>query len=114
MRRTLYLLGFISWGLFVTWASLFFVARIDWSKFVTPHPASGCFEIGHCDVPWFIVVWFFVALLLPTVAHAVVGWRLEKLRVTPVRFIFSLLVLSVATLAFYVITRAISAYKIGH
>lgn len=107
MRRALHLLSFTSWGLFVTWLSLFVIARIDWSRFVAPRPAGRCWEIDHCDVPWFIELWFFVALFLPTAVHAFAGWRLGKHSIAPRKAIASLVALSAATLAFYVSARIV-------
>lgn len=107
MRRALHLLSFTSWGLFVTWLSLFVIARIDWSRFVAPRPAGRCWEIDHCGVPWFIELWFFVALFLPAAVHAFAGWRLGKHSIAPRKAIASLVALSAATLAFYISARIV-------
>lgn len=107
MKRALHLLSFTSWGLFVTWLSLFVIARIDWSRFVAPRPAGRCWEIDHCDVPWFIELWFFVALFLPAAVHTFAGWRLGKNSIAPRKIIASLVALSAATLAFYVSARIV-------
>jgi len=109
MRRLLTSISFFVWGLFITWASLRLIARIDWSKVASPRP-DGCWEIDHCNVPWYIGAWFIVALLLPTALHTVIGWRLAKVEANGASHLASVLALSVGTFIFYAGGRIASGY----
>ena len=109
MKRTVTAFLFAGFGLICTWASLRLVALINWSKLVNPRP-HGCWEIDHCDVPWYIGAWLVCVLSLPTGTFAVVGWRLGKEKASATSFVVAILALSVGTFVFYAAGRAAGAY----
>ena len=105
MRKMVVASIFTGLGLFATWSALRLVDQVDWSRFTYIRP-NGCWEIDHCDVPWYFVSLFFFALFLPTFVHLVAGWRLSSS--SPSKIVVSAAVLWVATLAFYSIGRIAS------
>ena len=105
MKKIVVALVFTGLGLFATWSALRLVDQVDWSRFTYIRP-SGCWEIDHCDVPWYFVSLFFFVLLLPTFVHMVAGWRLSTS--SPRKVVVSAAVLWVATLAFYSLSRIAS------
>ena len=98
---------FTGLGLFATWSALRLVDQVDWSRFTYIRP-NGCWEIDHCDVPWYFVSLFFFTLLLPTFVHMVAGWRLSSCSLS--KLVVSAVVLWVATLAFYSLNRIASGH----
>ena len=109
MKRAVATFLFAGLGLICSWASLRLVALINWSKLVNPRP-HGCWEIDHCDVPWYIGAWLVFELLLPTGAFAVVGWRLGKEEADARSLVLAILALSGGTFVFYAAGRAAGGY----
>ena len=105
MRKMVVASIFTGLGLFATWSALRLVDQLDWSRFTYIRP-SGCWEIDHCDVPWYFVGLLFFVLLLPTFVHMVAGWRVSSC--SPSKLMVSAAALWVATLAFYSIGRIAS------
>lgn len=95
---------FAALGLFATWSTLWLVARVDWRQYTHARP-TGCWEIDHCDVAWYFVASFFLALLLPTLVHAAAGWRLAN--APRLKVVVAVPLLWLGTFAFYASTRLI-------
>lgn len=101
------LLGFIS-----TWAGLFASSRINYSAVLgdAHRVRSGCWELDHCDVPWWYLGLIVGVLLLPTLIHGAAGYRLAKRNANPSHFAVAVIVLFAATCLYYALVALISHY----
>lgn len=103
---------FVLLGLISTWAGLFTSSRINYSAVLgdAHRIRSGCWELDHCDVPWWYLGLIVSVLLLPTLIHATAGYRLAKRNASPSRFVVVAVVLIAATCLYYVLAALVSHY----
>ena len=108
MKRVLLSAGFAALGLFATWLALRIVESVDWSGLTYRWPVGRCWEMDHCDIPWYGVTLFPSMLLLPALVHSVAGWRLAATRASVRGLGLSALALLAGTCVFYVAVRLAS------
>lgn len=109
IRRALLTSAFMGLGIFASWSTLRLLALVDWSKVTYARPEH-CWEVDHCNVPWYFLALYIAILLVPTATHAIVGWRLNQTDLQLNKVIKATLTLWVATLVFYAVGRIASGY----
>ncbi len=107
MKKALWSAGFSILGLAVTWIALRIGGSIDWRGLTYQWPEGRCWELDHCDVPWYGVTLFFGVLLLPTAVHAFAGWRLAAGGVAVRAASLNAVGLFVGTCVFFVVARLV-------
>lgn len=109
MKRFLTVGSFVLLGLVVTWACLYAGSHIDWPKSTTP--TSGCREIDHCDVPWWVSMLFVASLLGPAVVYGLVAFIGTGRQWASVRWFRSFSILIPLTAAIYFGGYAYEAFR---
>lgn len=109
MRRFLTVGAFVALGLLVTWACLYVGSHVDWPKSHTP--VKGCYEIDHCDVPWWISTLFFASLLGPAIIYGLVALIGTGREWTAARWLGSYSLLVSITAAMYFGAYAYEAFR---
>ncbi len=109
MKKICTICAYVIMGLFNTWLALYITSRLNFSFLPSLVKGSGgCNEIDHCDVS----IWRYLLLLgllfLPTLVHAIVGY---KITITSSqrfnRHIVVVVMLLILTLIFYAGMRAL-------
>lgn len=72
MKRLLAALTAFGAGLVVTWLCGYLNGHIKWP--VSQTPIRGCYEIDHCNVPWWIIVWFMATIFGPSALYGVAAF----------------------------------------
>ncbi len=74
-------------GLLVAWFFGYVTSQIDWP--LPKPPIHGCYEIDHCDVPWWVMaifIWWFLgpAVVYGGIAYVGIGkrWSFTRRAVT--------------------------------
>jgi hypothetical protein len=109
MKRVLYVLGFTLWGILATFVLGNLVIELEGKGFIPKVSNNACWETLDCETPWFISLWIFVCLLLPTAVHAVAGWSVGKGGAKPRRAIICLLALAASTFIFYLVAHLVES-----
>lgn len=112
MRKTVITSLFVLLGFISTWAGLFTSSRINYSAVLgdAHRIRNGCWELDHCDVPWWYLVLIVGVLLLPTLIHGTAGYRLAKRNASPSHFAIAAIVLLAATCLYYMFAALVSHY----
>jgi hypothetical protein len=111
MRRALVVAGYVVAGILNTWLGLFLASLMDFSGLPALISRSeACGDLGQCDLASSSIAALTTVLLLPTAAHALVGFLNGRKGPAGasehMRFIALLMV---STIAFYALLRALHA-----
>lgn len=109
MKRILATIAAVILGLLVTWACGYATSHINWP--VSQTPRQGCYEIDHCNVPWWIIVLFLTAICGPAAVYGLVGFVGAGKRWSPLRWVGTFTVLAVLTVCLSFGEYAYRAYK---
>lgn len=103
MKRLASSVGFAVLGLLSTVPANRIVEAVDWSGLTYRWPAGRCWEIDHCDVPWYGMAMFVSLFLVPTAVGALLGWRMAGTSARGVAL--NALLLFASTLVVFVVVR---------
>lgn len=112
MRRAVVTGLFVLLGFISTWTGLITSSRINYSAVLgdAHRIRSGCWELDHCDVPWWYLVLIGGVLLLPTLIHGTAGHRLARRNASRSQFAIAAIVLLAATCAYFMCAAVVSHY----
>ncbi|HWW03899.1 hypothetical protein [Collimonas sp.] len=107
MKRFLIVVAAVVFGFLVAWGCGYAGSHIDWAMSQTPK--HGCYEIDHCNVPWWIIALFIGSLFGPSIFYGVVAFIGTKLNWSPTRWIGTFIPLLVITCGLYFAGYALAA-----
>lgn len=109
MRRIGFGIIFFLFGLLTTWASCWAGSHMTFRLQVGRRLSfgTGCYEIDHCVVPWWVMAGMLAYLLGPSAVFAVIGWRVGTSNTPLVKMAILLPILTVLGAAFFLLSYAL-------
>jgi hypothetical protein len=99
----------VALGLFVAWSCSYIASHISWPT--SSMPVRGCYEIDHCDVPWWIVALFITSLFGPALVYGVVAFIGSGKRWPTVRWAIIFAILLPITVCLYFALYTYQVYR---
>ena len=109
MKRFLVVTAAVALGLFVAWSCSYIASHINWPTSNTP--VLGCYEIDHCDAPWWIVALFIASLFGPALIYGVIAFVGIGKRWSIIRWATIFTILLPFTACLYFAWYAYQAYR---
>lgn len=72
MRRLSGVISAMGLGFLAAWFFGYVTSRIEWPR--STGPIHGCYEIDHCDVPWWVSAIFFLWFFGPAFVYGGVAF----------------------------------------